>query len=131
MQYDAHVSREAGSPLNSILSWQRARLEAQVAAHAQRTEADVAAAASDEARQAVEDDAYEVNLDEDFVTALEYGMPPTAGMVSTHNSWHRQLTSFPQRSSKQRSVQDALVALPSHFRKLALGKQSWCQLDSY
>ncbi len=26
-------------------------------------------------------DAYEVGMDEDFITALEYGMPPTAGMV--------------------------------------------------
>lgn len=25
-------------------------------------------------------DAYEVGMDEDFITALEYGMPPTAGM---------------------------------------------------
>lgn len=28
-----------------------------------------------------EDDLYEVTLDEDFLTALEYGMPPASGMV--------------------------------------------------
>ena len=39
-----------------------------------------AEAAGKEALELFEQDEYPIELDEDFVTALEYGMPPTAGM---------------------------------------------------
>lgn len=37
--------------------------------------------ASSEDKKGEDDEAYEVTLDDDFVTALEYGMPPASGMV--------------------------------------------------
>lgn len=36
---------------------------------------------ADEKTKKNEDDSYEVTLDDDFLTALEYGMPPASGMV--------------------------------------------------
>lgn len=55
------------------------RLEEQVREH-NRKRAEAARDSGD--KNIDEDDSYEVTLDDDFVTALEYGMPPASGMVN-------------------------------------------------
>lgn len=54
---------------------QRLRLEEQLRHHNLKKQAP-----ADDEENKSEDDSYEVTLDEDFVTALEYGMPPASGM---------------------------------------------------
>lgn len=90
------VGRELANAFSELTDpiEQRARLEAQVAAHQAEVEAAAAAAAEAAASGAAangkvgengrvveeEDAPYEVKVDEDFLTALEYGLPPTGGL---------------------------------------------------
>ncbi|XP_058743334.1 lysine--tRNA ligase, chloroplastic/mitochondrial [Vicia villosa] len=73
--------RELGNAFSELTDPidQRGRLEDQVKQHEKKR---AAVSANGDKKEDIEndDDSYEVTLDEDFLTALEYGMPPASGM---------------------------------------------------
>ncbi|CAL5195296.1 unnamed protein product [Lathyrus oleraceus] len=74
--------RELGNAFSELTDPidQRGRLEDQVKQHEKKR---AAVSANGDKKEGIENDddhSYEVTLDEDFLTALEYGMPPASGM---------------------------------------------------
>ncbi|GAU20233.1 hypothetical protein TSUD_352970 [Trifolium subterraneum] len=73
--------RELGNAFSELTDPidQRGRLEDQIRQHEKKR---AAASTSANKKEGTEDDddSYEVTLDDDFLTALEYGMPPASGM---------------------------------------------------
>ncbi|XP_047177446.1 lysine--tRNA ligase, chloroplastic/mitochondrial-like [Vigna umbellata] len=73
--------RELGNAFSELTDPidQRGRLEDQIKQHEKKRSA---ISANDDKKEGKddEDDSYEVTLDDDFLTALEYGMPPASGM---------------------------------------------------
>ncbi|KAL6203849.1 hypothetical protein ACLB2K_027548 [Fragaria x ananassa] len=59
---------------------QRRRLEEQVRQHNEKRATAISGIDSAEDKREETDESYEVTLDDDFLTALEYGMPPASGM---------------------------------------------------
>ncbi|XP_010276377.1 PREDICTED: lysine--tRNA ligase, chloroplastic/mitochondrial [Nelumbo nucifera] len=71
----ANAFSELTDPLD-----QRERLEEQIRQHNSKRQLISQIDSAEEKGKKSDDDSYEVTLDEDFLTALEYGMPPASGM---------------------------------------------------
>ncbi|KAK4260415.1 hypothetical protein QN277_003532 [Acacia crassicarpa] len=74
--------RELGNAFSELTDPidQRRRFEYQIREHEKKRGATISADGDKKEGVQNEDDSYDVTLDDDFLTALEYGMPPASGM---------------------------------------------------
>lgn len=74
--------REIGNAFSELTDPvdQRARFEEQIKQHNKKREALSSDKSLKEQNKEEDDYSYDVSLDEDFITSLEYGMPPASGM---------------------------------------------------
>lgn len=74
--------REIGNAFSELTDPvdQRSRFEEQIKQHDKKRASLDSRSKSIEDKGEVDDYSYEVSLDEDFITSLEYGMPPASGM---------------------------------------------------
>ncbi|XP_073040233.1 lysine--tRNA ligase, chloroplastic/mitochondrial [Primulina eburnea] len=103
----ANAFSELTDPLD-----QRERLEEQVRQHNKKKTLISDTIGSKDIKKSLDDDAYDVTLDEDFLTALEYGMPPASGMglgidrlvmLLTNSASIRDVIAFPVLKTQQLS----------------------------
>lgn len=105
--------RELGNAFSELTDPvdQRKRLEEQVRNHNEKRASNGSITdMSEEKRKESDDESYEVTLDDDFVTALEYGMPPASGMglgidrlvmLITNSASIRDVIAFPTLKVQQ------------------------------
>lgn len=106
--------------LISCFQWQRKRLEEQVRNHNDKRASNGSVSdSSEEKLKKSDDESYEVTLDDDFLTALEYGMPPASGMVLFSSFISYCISAFSV------SYLESILVMNKNVKKLLYGWSTW------